>query len=48
MLTLVPHFTLSKNDKSRPVAGGPAGVAVSRIRVKTSQKFCTGSEKVGH
>jgi hypothetical protein len=35
-----PVFTLSKNEKSRRVAGGPAGVTVSRIRVKPSQKFC--------
>ena len=41
------HVTLSKNDKSRPVIGGPAGVARSRIRVKPSQKFWVGHQKVG-
>ena len=40
--------TLSKNDKSWPVAGGPVGVAVSQIRVKPSQKICIGYRKVGH
>ena len=41
-------LSLSKNEKSRPVVGGLAGVTVSRVRVKLSQRFCIRSEKVRH
>ena len=44
------HVTLSKNEKSRPVAGGPAEVAVSRRESTSGQaesNFAPGLEKSG-